>query len=49
MNLALALENYDGVEDVEFTTVWGQAHVKAERTGDSDTNFIAWVTEITQK
>jgi hypothetical protein len=49
MNLALALENYDGVEDVQFTTVWGQAHVKAERTGDSDTNFIAWVTEITQK
>jgi hypothetical protein len=49
MNLALALENYDGVEDVRFTTVWGQGHTKAERTGDSDTNFIAWVTEITQK
>jgi len=49
MNLALALENYDGVEDVRFTTVWGQAHTKAERTGDSDTNFIAWVTEVTQK
>jgi len=49
MNLALALENYDGVEDVQFTTVWGQGHVKAERTGDSDANFIAWVTEITQK
>ncbi len=48
MNLALALENYDGVEDVRFTTVWGQGHTKAERTGDSDTNFIAWVTEITQ-
>jgi len=49
MNLALALENFDGVEDVEFTTVWGQGHTKAERTSDSDTNFIAWVTEITQK
>jgi len=49
MNLALALENYGGVEDVRFTTVWGQSHVKAERTSDSDTNFIAWVTEITQK
>jgi hypothetical protein len=49
MNLALALENYDGVEDVQFTTVWGQAHTKAERTGDSDTNFIAWVTEVTQE
>jgi hypothetical protein len=49
MNLALALENYEGVEDVEFTTVWGQGHTKAERTGDSDTNFIAWVIEVTQK
>jgi hypothetical protein len=49
MNLALALENYDGVEDVQFTTVWGQGHTKAERTGDSDTNFIAWVTEIVKR
>lgn len=43
VNLALALENYRGVEDVDFEMVWGQQHVKAERTGDSDTNFIAWV------
>lgn len=45
MNLALALENYDGVKDVEFATVWNQAHTTAERTGDSTANFIAWVNE----
>lgn len=43
VNLALALENY-GV-DVDFETVWGQAHVEAERTGSSSENFIAWVNE----
>lgn len=43
VNLALALENY-GV-DVDFETVWGQAHVEAERTGNSTENFIAWVIE----
>lgn len=45
VNLALALKNYSGVEDVDFATVWGQQHVKAERTGDSDTNFINWVKD----
>lgn len=50
LNLALALEkNYDGVENVEFTTVWGQGYTKAERTGDSTDNFIAWVTQIMNK
>ena len=43
VNLALALENYDGVEDVDFETVWGEGHTQAERTGDSTTNFIEWV------
>ena len=43
VNLALALMNYDGVESVDFATVWEQQHVKAERTGDSTTNFINWV------
>jgi hypothetical protein len=37
------------VEDVQFTTVWGQGHIMAERSGDSTTNFIAWVIEVTQK
>ena len=45
MNLALALENYDSVESVDFATVWGQQHVEAERTGSSTENFIAWVNE----
>ena len=43
VNLALALENYKGVEDVDFETVWGAGHTQAERTGDSTTNFIEWV------
>lgn len=43
VNLALALENYGA--DVDFETVWGQGHVEAERTGDSTSNFIAWVKE----
>lgn len=45
VNLALALESYDGVEDVDFATVWGLGHTMAERTGDADTNFIDWVNE----
>ena len=45
VNLALSLQNYDGVESVDFATVWGQQHVKAERTGNSTANFIAWVNE----
>lgn len=43
VNLALALKSY-GVE-VDFETVWGQAHVEAERAGNSTENFIAWVIE----
>jgi len=44
INLYLALLNYG--KNVSFTTVWEQQHVKAERTGDSDTNFINWIAEI---
>lgn len=43
VNLALALENYDSVEDVDFETVWGEGHTQAERTGESASNFIEWV------
>ncbi|MEI3305249.1 MAG: hypothetical protein V8R40_04020 [Dysosmobacter sp.] len=46
VNLELALEAYGA--DVDFEAVWGQAHVEAERTGDSTTNFIAWVVECCQ-
>lgn len=48
-NLALALENYDGVEAVEFETVWGQGHTMAERTGNSTENFINWVNECVKE
>src|SRR5574344_395994 len=34
-NLMLGLENNSTVKDVDFATVWGQAHVEAERTGSS--------------
>ena len=43
MNLALALENYEGVDSVDFETVWGQGHTMAERTGESTGNFVEWV------
>ncbi|MEU1344495.1 esterase [Streptomyces sp. NPDC005827] len=46
MNVALALQNYDGVSDVDFATVWAQGHTQAERTGDSTTNFISWVESV---
>ena len=44
-NLALALNNYKGVNDVDFETVWNQGHTEAERTGKATTNFISWVNE----
>lgn len=48
VNLALALENYDGVESVDFETVWGEGHTMAERSGNSTDNFISWIEECTQ-
>lgn len=48
MNLALALENYEDVESVDFETVWGQGHTQAERTGSATDNFITWVEECTK-
>lgn len=45
MNLGLALQNNSNVKSVDFTTVWGQGHTTAERTGSSTTNFIDWVNE----
>ena len=47
MNLYLALLNYG--KDAQFTTVWEQKHVEAERTGTSDDNFISWVFNIETK
>lgn len=42
-NLALALKQNKNVKSVKFTTVWGQGHTMAERTGSAATNFIKWV------
>jgi hypothetical protein len=49
VNLALALESYNGVKDIKFATVWNQGHTTAERTGDSTANFIAWVIDVANK
>ena len=45
MNLALALENTEAVDTVDFETVWGAGHTQAERSGSSTENFIAWVND----
>ena len=46
MNLYLALLNNG--KNVDFTTVWDQKHVKAERTGsdNAESNFISWLNRI---
>ena len=44
INLALALESCDGVESVDFETVWAQNHTEAERTGESTDNFLEWIS-----
>ena len=43
VNLYLAVLNKVDSNNVEFSTVWGQGHTQAERTGDSTSNFINWV------
>lgn len=49
INLDLALEAYDGVESVDFETVWERTHEIAERdNGDGITNFINWVISCTK-
>lgn len=46
INLALALQSYGA--QVDFDTVWGQGHTMAERSGNAETNFIAWVLGLYQ-
>ena len=49
INLDLALKACEGVESVDFETVWERNHEPAEReNGDSVTNFIDWVISCTQ-
>ena len=43
VNLYLGVLGKVGSDNVEFSTVWGQGHTQAERTGDSTSNFINWV------
>ena len=43
VNLVLGLRQ-SGIE-ADFETVWALGHTQAERTGDSESNFIAWVNE----
>ncbi len=43
LNLALALQHYDGVQDVSFQPVWGRGFELAELQGDPQDNLIAWV------
>lgn len=43
LNLALALQHYEGVADVALNPVWGQGHVLAEYSGSAEENLIAWV------
>ncbi len=43
VNLSLALEHCEGVESVDFETIWAQNHSPAERKGTDVSNFIEWV------
>ncbi|MBE6498116.1 MAG: esterase [Methanobrevibacter sp.] len=45
VNLYLGVLGKVGSDNVEFSTVWGQGHTQAERTGDSTSNFINWVNK----
>ncbi len=47
VDLSLALMNYEGVETIDFETIWAAGHTKAERSGSSDENFIEWVKSVT--
>ena len=50
INIDLALESYDGVESVDFETIWGRNHDLAERdNGDSTTNLIEWINSCMKK
>lgn len=47
VNLALALRDAKGVENVQFAEVWGQGYTMAEESGEGILNFIAWIKECT--
>ncbi len=45
MNLALALQHYEGVSDVALNPIWGQGHVLAEASGTVEENLLAWIVQ----
>ena len=45
VNLFLALQNFQGVKNVDYQAIWGLKHVMAEQSGDSTENFIKWATD----
>ncbi len=45
VNLALALNNCEGVKSVDFETIWAQGHTQAERKGNDIDNLINWVNK----
>lgn len=45
LNLAMALQNDERVDGVDFVAVWGQGHTQAERMGSATDNFVSWVRE----
>ncbi len=49
VNLALALKKYCGNKNVDFETVWAMGHVKAERRGTPEANFVRWVNKCSTK
>ncbi len=49
VNLSLALKKYCGNKNVDFETVWAMCHVKAERRGTPEANFVRWVNKCSTK
>lgn len=45
VNLTLALKKHCGEKNVDFETVWAMKHVKAERRGTPEANFVHWVNK----
>lgn len=48
-NLACALKSTDGVKDVQFVPVWGQARSLVEVEGTPTANFLDWVEKSQNK
>lgn len=49
VNLYLALKDADGVEDVQFTQIWGEDEGMVEESGKPVKNFVLWVNACAKK